>query len=78
VPEPTQISFFTWVVGGITTFVASIFAFLFKRQMNRIDDHETRIAEVEADTEAIERIEKNLATIHKRVDDIWKHLADKK
>lgn len=82
-PEPvSHTSIFTWIVGALASIVSTIFGFLFKRQINRLDDHDRRIAGMEKDwveaehfQESINRIELGQNKIHERVDKIWEHLA---
>lgn len=79
-PEPTH----TGVIAGIVAAFTAIFGWIFRRQINRIDEHEERLSDLEKTQitsehfdDAMTDIKTSISGVHKSVDDVWKKLAEK-
>ena len=78
-PEPTQ----TGIIAGIAFVLSTLFGWVFRRQIKRIDILEERLSEVEHKNltpehfdNTIRDLEKSISKVHDRVDDVWKKLAE--
>ena len=79
-PEPTQ----TGIIAGAIVVLSTLFGWVFRRQIKRIDNHEKRISEIEQTNltpehfdSTIRDLDKSISKVHERVDDVWKKLAEK-